>query len=54
MNIVICIDKIGFEDTLTSGHAYRLKSIKGGSYLIVNDNDDEMWYGRSKFRMSIN
>lgn len=51
MNI-ICKDNEGFEDQLTVRKVYQVLSWKGGSVKIVNERNEQRWYGMVKFTVA--
>lgn len=46
---VICIDANGFEDQLTYEAVYKIDEQGANSYLILNDEEQERWYGKVHF-----
>ncbi len=44
-----CNDNDGFEDQLTTSTLYEVMCFGTNGYLIVNDRNQERWYGTSKF-----
>ncbi len=47
---IICQNNEAFEDALKEKCVYQVKEIKGYSYKIKNDKDQERWYGAAKFK----
>jgi hypothetical protein len=44
-----CKDNSGFEDQLTVGLVYTVVTIGENGFKVVNDNEDECWYGDIAF-----
>lgn len=49
---IICKDSSGFEDQLTADKEYGVKELGENSYLVTNDNGEEVWYGTSHFNVA--
>ena len=49
---VDCKTNSGFEDQLTSGGTYKVKTLGQNSYQVVNDKGELRYYGTSHFDIS--
>ncbi|WP_207061060.1 hypothetical protein [Motiliproteus sp. SC1-56] len=49
--IARCKTNEAFEDNLTGDKLYPILDLRNGSVLIVNDREEERWYGVSRFQL---
>ena len=47
----VCQTNEAFEDSLTTGKAYRVRELRNASLMIENDNGIRRWFGLSRFKL---
>lgn len=51
--IATCKTNDAFEDSLTSGKAYRVRELRNASVQIEDDTGGKRWFGLSRFKLGI-